>query len=70
MQREYHSTAGILMVQIRKLRLVSFRFDWLLLPTFLVLDGLVPAGVAHLLAAKTALRRAKESPADDRKLEW
>ena len=70
MQREYNFNAGIPLVQIRFLGLVSFRFDWIFLPTFLVLDGLVSPWVPYLLATKAALRRTTKCTVDDCRLEW
>ena len=49
-QREYYFNAGIPLVQIHFTGLVSFRFDRVLFPTFLMLDGLISPGVPNILA--------------------
>ena len=69
-QREYNFNARIPLVQIRFVGLVSFRFDRVLLPTFLLHDGLVTPGVTYLLATKKTLRRATQCTVNDCRLEW
>ena len=65
MQREYYFNAGFSLVQVRFIGLVSFRFDRILLPTFLVRDSLFPPGVPYLFATKKALRRVTQCTVND-----